>query len=146
MGTTSGTVSTSSCPGPCYPSPDHKLSPSQHTGFPRPPRPAPCPRPPSPCTGSTKLLPSSGVRCTRGHRQRVVGPLISGPHSAAMPEARALLSRMEVSPPNLQPRSRLLARGLAAVSYSAGCAETCFGSHLICLTKRSAVHFPENVF
>lgn len=56
-----------------------------------------------------KLLPSSGVRCTRGHRQRVVGPLISGPHSAAMPEARALLSRMEVSPPNLQPRSRLLA-------------------------------------
>lgn len=45
----------------------------------------------------------------RGCRQCEVGPLISGPHSAIVPEARALLSRTEVSSPDLQPHSLLLA-------------------------------------
>lgn len=144
MGTTSATISPSSCPAPCYPSSEHKLSPSWRTGFPRAPRLVPCPQLPLLCMGST--LPSSGVCCTQGAATSVRWDL-SFLDCVQLLCLRPGLSeagrRFLPRPAATQPAP---SQSLASVSYSAGCATTCFESHLICLMKQSAVFFPENVF
>lgn len=69
--------------------------------FPRACHLVPGPWPPSLYTQNVKSPPGSGVRRTQGPPP----PLVSGARSAAVPEAGAVLSGTEVSPPDLQPRS-----------------------------------------
>lgn len=109
------------------------------------PHSAPCPQPPCLCTKGTQLPPSSGGCSTQGLLPTLKQDLSFGPHSASVLKARALLSRTDVSPPDLRPCCQLVAKsGFCFLKHSL-CCDT-FWEPLKLSNESNLLCFPQKMY